>query len=640
VGLARFSRDGKRLFTAFGPRGEVLGSKGGDPAVRAWEVASGKGLGAWKGLQTLAGSPLRDQLLGAVQAIDLSPDGERLVTVSQDYMALKAPDAAAGPNPPVVIGPSGKPPPQRKPPEAAFPFTPIRVWDTRTGQERSSLAGFVSGVRSAAFSPDGKRLLTVSDKKERWRMINDKGEATGSSSTSGGGKCAALCVHDVGGGKLVLTVLGEKALCYSAVWSPDGSRILSTGNDGAGYGVQSWDAASGKRILTFEPEIGTVETLVVSPDGRHVVGLRSAWQDLSPIVPLWDAGSGKLRALLSRHEDSVTAAAFSPDGRRLVTGSKDGTARVWDVAGGRERLVLRGHEGAVHGVAFSPDGKRIATAGADGVARVWDAETGQGWITLTGHQGPVYLAVFSPDGERLATTSGDGTARVWPLDPLPLARARRPREMTPAEQQRFGTEAGAAPPSSPAGGGVWNQGVADYFAREAKAKPADLGAWSRAALVSLAAGNQADYRQLCTFIRDTFLRSPNANEVNNAAWACAQGPDALTDFEPVVRALEKATGPKPHSDQLNTLGAVLYRAGRYADAIQHLEEGIARRDTIGTPHDWLFLALAHQRLGHVEEARKWLDKAAAALDKDPGGSWDQRLELRLLRREAEEVVPK
>jgi hypothetical protein len=310
------------------------------------------------------------------------------------------------------------------------------------------------------------------------------------------------------------------------------------------------------------------------------------------------------------------------------------------VAGGRERFVLRWHEGTVHGVAFSPDGKRIATAGADGVARVWDAETGQGWITLTGHQGPIYQVVFSPDGERLATTSGDGTARVWPLDPLPLARSRRPREMTPAERQRYGTEATAAPPSSPTDGGVWNQGVAEYFAREAQGRPADLGAWSRAALVRLAAGDQAGYRRLCTSIRDGFLRSPNANEVNNAAWACALGPDALADFEPVLWALEKAIGPRPDADQLNTHGAVLYRAGRHEDAIKRLEEGIARRDKVGTPHDWLFLAMAHQRLGHVEEARKWLDRAVSALDRDTGGSWEQRLELRLLRREAEEVVPK
>jgi WD40 repeat protein len=620
VGLARFSRDGKRLFTAFGPRGDVLGGKGGDRAVRVWDAASGMALGAWKGLETLAGSPLRDHLLGAVQAFDVSPDGKLLVTVSQDYVALKA--TAAGPNPP-----------------AGLPFTPVRVWDTRTGHERLALTGLLSGVRGAAFSPDGKRLVIASDKKERWITVNDSGEAQGVSGSSGGAKGPAACVYDSGSGERLRTLLGEGAQCYSAVWTPDGSRILTAAYDG-GYKVQAWDAANGKRLFIFESEIGLVETLVLSPDGRHVVGLRGSLQDLSPVVPLWDAGNGKLRALLGRHEGAVTAAAFSPDGRRLVTASMDGTARVWQMPGGGERLVLRGHEGTLHGVAFSPDGKRIATVGDDGVARVWDAETGRPWITLSGHQGPIYRAAFSPDGERLATTSGDGTARVWPLDPLPLARARRPRELTPAERQRYAFEpAAAAPPSAPSGdGGVWNQGVADYFTAAAQDKPNDLAAWSRAALVSLAAGDRAGCRRLGTAIRDTFVHSRDANEVNNAAWACALGPDALADYEPLLQALEKAIGPKPGADQLNTLGALLYRAGRYADAVKRLEEGIARRDKVGTVHDWLFLALAHHRLGHADEARRWLDKAVRALDKDTGDSWEQRLELRLLRQEAEAAV--
>jgi hypothetical protein len=45
--------------------------------------------------------------------------------------------------------------------------------------------------------------------------------------------------------------------------------------------------------------------------------------------------------------------------------------------------------------------------------------------------------LFSPDGRRLATVSRDGMVRIWPVDPLPLACARRPRDLTPAERERF-----------------------------------------------------------------------------------------------------------------------------------------------------------------------------------------------------------
>src|SRR5262249_9740274 len=71
----------------------------------------------------------------------------------------------------------------------------------------------------------------------------------------------------------------------------------------------------------------------------------------------------------------------------------------------------------------------------------------------------------------------------------------------------------------------------------------------------------------------------------------------------------------------------------FEDAVKRLEEGIALRDKVGTVHDWLFLAMAHQRLGHAEEARGWLRKAS----QEVGESWQQRLEGQGLRREAEEI---
>jgi hypothetical protein len=48
--------------------------------------------------------------------------------------------------------------------------------------------------------------------------------------------------------------------------------------------------------------------------------------------------------------------------------------------------------------------------------------------------------VFSPQGDHLLTAGADGTTRLWPVDPLLLARARRPRELTPAERKRFGLD--------------------------------------------------------------------------------------------------------------------------------------------------------------------------------------------------------
>ena len=54
--------------------------------------------------------------------------------------------------------------------------------------------------------------------------------------------------------------------------------------------------------------------------------------------------------------------------------------------------------------------------------------------------------------------------------------------------------------------------------------------------------------------------------------------------------------------------------------------------------DWVFLAMAHHRLGHHDEARRWLDRFRdRSPNLDPAEFWAE-LEIRLLRTEAEAVV--
>src|SRR5262249_51625817 len=64
---------------------------------------------------------------------------------------------------------------------------------------------------------------------------------------------------------------------------------------------------------------------------------------------------------LEGHAEAVTSVGFSPNGKRIVTGSRDKTAKLWDADSGRKIRTLRGHTQAVDSVCFSPDGKHILT---------------------------------------------------------------------------------------------------------------------------------------------------------------------------------------------------------------------------------------------------------------------------------------
>ena len=133
-------------------------------------------------------------------------------------------------------------------------------------------------------------------------------------------------------------------------------------------------------------------------------------------------------------------------------------------------------------------------------------------------------------------------------------------------------------------------------------------------------------------------------------WTCIQVPDAIEDWTPLTHWAEKTLTADPNSfDRLNALGALLYRAGRFEEAARRLREADAafrqaNRPTMTIASTWLFLALAHERLGHPDEARQWLAKAVREIDQPSperakiNQVWNRRLTLGLLRREAEALV--
>jgi WD40 repeat protein len=116
-----------------------------------------------------------------------------------------------------------------------------------------------------------------------------------------------------------------------------------------------------------------------------------------------------------RHNKGVLDFAFSPDGRTLITGSRDGTARMWRSDTGEPVGKTMKQANNIHAVAFSPDGRTVLT-GSSGIVRLWRADTGEPVEKPLIHDKPVYDVSFSPDGRTVLTGSYDGTARLWRAD--------------------------------------------------------------------------------------------------------------------------------------------------------------------------------------------------------------------------------
>jgi hypothetical protein len=176
------------------------------------------------------------------------------------------------------------------------------------GSQRRRETGLLSGhggsVNSAAFSPDGSRVVTAAD--DNTARLWDAMTATA-----------------------LATLSGHNDTVTSAAFSPDGSRVVTASYDKT---ARLWDATRGAAIATLSGHGDKVSSAAFSPDGTRVVTT-----SFDNTARLWDAATGAAIATLSGHKDKVWSAAFSPDGTRVVTASIDYTARLWDAKTGALR---------------------------------------------------------------------------------------------------------------------------------------------------------------------------------------------------------------------------------------------------------------------------------------------------------------
>jgi serine/threonine protein kinase/tetratricopeptide (TPR) repeat protein len=188
----------------------------------------------------------------------------------------------------------------------------------------------------------------------------------------------------------------------------------------------------------------------------------------------------------------------------------------------------------------------------------------------------------------------------------------------------------------------WWKEAANDLARATELDPGDTVLPIHLGRVRLFRGDHEGYRSLCEKKAQELARLPfDMGTANNAVWLFCLGPRAVTEYTSVVKLGERAVlesrSPAERSNPLNTLGTVLFRAGRNEEAIDRFNERIAiDKSSIG-PWDWAFLAMAHHQLGHSAEANRWLGKFRAAKIPDLATANDvwNNLELMLFSREVD-----
>jgi WD40 repeat protein len=292
-------------------------------------------------------------------------------------------------------------------------FSTVRGDDIRE-QVRIKGAFVVLGMtqRSAAFSPDGKLLVTAST----W---------AGSRHTNFGGGGGGIIFWDPATGKQLGTVDdGEDAKRVrvlnfedekggksvgALVFTPDGRTLAGA----CGTDVCLWDVQTRKLTGRLKGS-QYVHSMTFSADGTMLATECGFEGGVQSDVQIWRVKEEKVVATLKAKGPGVRALAFSGDGKSLAVGYGDGTIRVWDVKAERETARLRGHPKLVSALAFEPGDRTLLSTGVGRAVDRWDLTTGKrtAMTSLKGAAEPPYGLAFGPDLATLVMAH-EGGLSVW-----------------------------------------------------------------------------------------------------------------------------------------------------------------------------------------------------------------------------------
>ncbi|CAE6503344.1 unnamed protein product [Rhizoctonia solani] len=290
------------------PDGQRIVSGSEDKTICVWDPAAG----------TLTDGPLAGHT-GGVHLVKYSPDGGRFLSCSKDQ-TLRQWDAQTGSIYEVDV-------------PMLDPFMPPRY---------SSEMGFVS----ATYSPDSNTIAAIS---------------------LGGD----IYIWDSNSGMMNLAPIKAEKEGRAIEFSADGKTLITGWRNGA---VHIWDVRTGQLVSSNQPPDGLdVAAFAFSPSHQSHIITSNEYEDnpvLYPSIP-WtqDHPPGTLQG----HKRYIRTVQYSSDSAHIASGSEDKTVHIWSARTGLPVFgPLRGHTETVNSVACSPDGTYVASASKDMTIRIWD----------------------------------------------------------------------------------------------------------------------------------------------------------------------------------------------------------------------------------------------------------------------------
>ncbi|WP_297358140.1 AAA family ATPase [Thauera sp.] len=304
----------------------------------------------------------------------------------------------------------------------------VRIWDALRGRRLPNLPRNAEWAQTVVFHPSDADILL----------------------TSGGERGVAFW-HLGGDGTqrapIQIDLLRDPSLIHEAVFSPDGTRLLTLAEDDA---LRLWQLPDhGERSTAFEslapqqvadPQVGALRARA---DGSTAAALRLQLGDLQagchPLARAPDGGRVALACTRSEaqgravsHElklvtegesvvvwspaQPIAVAAFDRSGQRIALALENGMLHMLELSGGRSRELgssrleptrRRGeHGGRIADLQFNGDGTLLATAASDGTIRILDRANLRQLAVASLPGAPAALA-FADNDRRVLALVGD-----------------------------------------------------------------------------------------------------------------------------------------------------------------------------------------------------------------------------------------
>jgi WD40 repeat protein len=310
-------------------------------------------------------------------------------------------------------------------------------------EPESTLKGHKEPIRSVAFTPDGKFVVSTAYKEVRlWdlaagtsQLHNSFGQYEylwGTPRLSADGKVLAIGSTYYNSTNVLVTGMrlfkisdkiepgGEIGATATTdyehdtvpeiAFSPGGKMLAAVHYNGSKkkYTLSLHDVETLQALNTDVHSSDSALKIAFTPDGKTLVSA-----DANGNVILWKASTGKQRATTEIHKSAINDLAIDADSKTLATAGDDKTVKLFDLEKGELKMTLTGHDDAVLCVTYAKGGKYLASGGKDHNVKIWDAVSGKELANIEAHLNHVTCLAFSPDGKTLVTGGADKYVRLW-----------------------------------------------------------------------------------------------------------------------------------------------------------------------------------------------------------------------------------